>query len=142
MAVKALDVHVSSAALRGIRRRCLRRYPKEYGEAMFIRRSVGEFHIEKFVKIRIKSASSKELEWNELDLQAVKNQCAAEGYEFATIHSHPDSDASPSTYDHIDGIEGEVLIGIVGIHKKKGRMRTEVGFWVPQLPCSVKQVKK
>jgi proteasome lid subunit RPN8/RPN11 len=141
--MKQFDVHISNSLQRGIRRRCVRRYPNEYGEAMFVRRSVGEFHIEKFIKIRLKGANSRELEWDELEYQAVKNQCTSEGFEFATIHSHPDSDSSPSTHDHKDGTEGEVLIGIVGIKKDKktGKFRTYLDFWVPQLPCHINLIR-
>lgn len=141
---KAFDVHISDSVQRGIRRRCARRYPKEYGEAMFVRRGVGEFHIEKCVKISIDSADRTGLAFNELSYAAARNQARAEGLEFATFHSHPECDGGPSAFDHTEGCkEGEILMGIVEVwkDKKTGKIRTRLEFWQPQLPCKVNVIR-
>jgi hypothetical protein len=66
----AFDVHIRKKDLAAFRRRVLYHYRKkpkhEYMEAIFIRKGVGEFHIESFHKLRLtKCATSPAVQGGE-----------------------------------------------------------------------------
>lgn len=148
MKPKALDIYVDDRQQRAFRRRAIRAFHKdqEHVEAVFIRRGVGEFHVERFIPLTILSASKKEVQYDETHYKALRNEARNKGLEFGTIHTHIISDSSPSKHDHTEGVkEGETLVGVCEIEKTKGEHpRAKVvtmDFWQPQQPCKLHLVR-
>lgn len=145
--MNAFDVHIRNKDLAAFRRRVLYHYRQkpghEYMEVMFLRRGIGEFHIESFHKIRIEKSSARLVKYDDLHFQALKNEAASLGLDYGTIHTHTISDSAPSTCDHETGIEeGEILMGICEVDVlATGKMKTHVDFWIPQLPCKINQIR-
>lgn len=154
--MKALDVHVAASMQRAFRRRAIRHFlkTKEYAEGMKIRRSVGEFHVEAYVKIKIEEADDTGVTFDRDDFERFKKECQDEGYEFGTIHTHIISDTAPSAFDLVGASEeGEILIGVMEIDRrkladvdkaagKKGRIYSKIDYWIPQIPCNVNTLKE
>jgi hypothetical protein len=145
--MNSFEVHIRNKDLAAFRRRVLYHYrqkPKhEYMEFIFIRKGLGEFHIDSFHKIRLINTSPYVVEYDPLAFQALKNEAIAAGLGYGTIHTHTLYDTSPSVVDHCSGVEeGETLMGICEVDKPaKGKMKTKLDFWIPQLPCKVTQVR-
>ena len=147
MAPAAFDVHIRKKDLAAFRRRVLYHYRKkpkhEYMEVIFVRKGVGEFHIESFHKIRMTNTSPYIVEYDEVQYQAYKNEAAAAGLSLGSIHTHTVSDTSASYHDHCTGVEeGDTLMGICGVDEVKGtkKLTTKLDFWIPQLPCKINQI--
>lgn len=140
--MKAIDVHVSDTILRAIRRRGIAAFhqKKEAMGVLFFRRGIGEFHVEKLLKVMIDGASFEQVDANEIHFQALRNEARELGLEFGTWHTHINEyGGAPSKHDHTDGVAyGEVLMGILEIWQDKGkRLKTTLHFWQPQLPARV-----
>jgi len=147
--MKALDVYVDAAQQARFRRRALRAFHKnqEYAEAIFIRRGLGEFHVERFVPLHITKADAYLVEYDDVHYAALKNEARAQGLEVGTIHTHVvlESGSAPSKHDHLDGVkEGEALVGVCEIEKKKHsrRARITIDFWQPQQPCKLNLIRR
>ena len=145
---KALDVYVDAKQQARFRRRALRAFHKnqEYAEAIFIRRGLGEFYVERFVPLHITKADTYIVEYDDVHCAALKNEAHILGLEFGTIHTHVvlESGSAPSKHDHTDGVkEGETLVGVCEIEQKTkgGRVRLTMDFWQPQLPAVLHVVK-
>lgn len=145
--MRAFDVHIRNKDLAAFRRRVLYHYRKkpghEYMEVLFLRKGLGEFHIESFHKIRITKSSPSVIKFDPLHFQALKNEALSLGLDYGTIHTHTLCDSSPSTFDHEAGIqEGEALMGICEVDVlPSGKMKTHIDFWMPQLPCRINQIR-
>jgi hypothetical protein len=144
--MKALDIYVDDTQQRRFRRRAIRAFHQnqEYVEAIFVRRGVGEFHVEQFRPLLITFANLKGVNYDDVQYNALRNEAKTLGFELGTIHTHIKCDSSPSTQDHTDGVkEGEVLVGICEIEKTKtGRAKVvTLDFWQPQLPCKLNIVR-
>lgn len=142
--MKALNVTVSKRAQQALNRRAIRRYKqnKEYMECMKLSRTSDGFKIEEYISVPIDSSDAENVVANDTAYQAIKKHMQVDGYEFGTIHTHIVSDTSPSKYDLEDGVaEGESLFGVISIEKVRGRIITQVDFWVPQLPATIHMVK-
>jgi Fe-S oxidoreductase len=145
--VQALDIYVDDAQQRGFRRRAIRAFHKgqEYIEAVFIRRGLGEFHVERFVPLIITHAGRKIVNWDETQYNALKNEAKNLGLEFGTIHTHIVTDSAPSKYDHVESVAaGELLVGVCEIEKtKSGRAHiVTLDFWQPQLPAKLHVIRR
>lgn len=141
-----LDIYVDDRQQRGFRRRAIRAFHRhqEYLEAVFVRRGVGEFHVERFVPIHILHADKTCVAYDEVHYNALKNEAHHLGLEFGTIHTHIREDSAPSKQDHTEGVrESEILVGVCEIEKTaSGRARVvTLDFWQPQLPCRLNVVK-
>jgi hypothetical protein len=145
--VKAFDVHIRSKDLEAFRRRVLyyyRKFPKvEYMEVIFIRQGVGTFHIESFHKLRFTKRDTHIVDCDDLQYQELKNQAFSQGLSFGTIHTHTVCDSAASKYDIVEGVrEGEALLGVCEVDElPNGRMKTTLDFWIPQLPCTINQIR-
>lgn len=140
------DVYIRKKDLAAFRKRVLyhfRRKPKhEYLEVIFIREGIGQFHIESFHKVHITKTSPRIVEIDEMHFLALKNEAKSLGLKYGTIHTHTISDSAPSAHDHCSGLEeGETLLGICEVDElKSGRMKTNLVFWIPQMPCRINQI--
>lgn len=144
--MRALDIYVDDRQQRAFRRRAIKAFhlDQEHVEAVFIRRGVGEFHVERFIPLHITKATRKEVQYDEVHYRALQNEARELGLEFATIHTHIVADSAPSKHDHTEGVrEGEILVGVCEIERSKaGKAKIiTLDFWQPQLPCALKIVK-
>jgi hypothetical protein len=150
--MRELDVFISDKDRRGFIRRALRFYHKdgsEHIEGAVVRMAVGQYHIERLVRLKILRRGVDEdgfpsIEYCPHDFAAKKAAAEADGLKFITIHSHPNCDSSPSKCDHISGVkDGEILVGVLEVWEDdKKRIRTSLDFWIPQLPCKVNVLKE
>ena len=142
----AFNVHIRKKDLAAFRHRVLyhwRKKPKhEYMEVIFIRKGVGEFHIESFHKIKMTNTSPYIVEYSDLEYTALKNEAASHGLSVGSIHTHTVCDSAASYHDHCSGVEaGDTLMGICAVEKgEKDKMTTKLDFWIPQLPCRITQI--
>jgi len=141
----AFDVHIRKKDLAAFRRRVLYHYRKkpkhEYMEAIFIRKGVGEFHIESFHKLRLTKTSPYVVEYNDVEYQALKNEAVAAGLSVGSIHTHTVCDSAASYHDHCSGVEcGDTLMGICAVEAENGKLTTKLDFWIPQFPCKINQI--
>jgi hypothetical protein len=144
--MRPLDIFVDAKQQRRFRRRAIRAFHKnqEYVEVIFVRRGVGEFHVEQFRPLHINWATAKGVSYDETEYLALKNEAHNLGLEIGTVHTHILNDSAPSKQDHTDGVkDGEVLVGVCEIEKTKtGRAKVvTLDFWQPQLPCCLRIVK-
>lgn len=143
----AFDVHIRKEDLAAFRRRVLYHYKQkpghEYMEVIFIRKGVGEYHIESFHKIKITDTSPYHVDYDDEQYQAYKREAKDLGLEYGSIHTHTVSDTSPSVHDHCSAAaEGDALVGIMEIDKPAtGKLKTKLDFWIPQLPCKINQIR-
>lgn len=140
--MKALDIYVDDKQQQAFRRRAIRAFHRnqEYVEAVFIRRGLGEFHVERFVPLQIIEATPDGVTYDEEHAAALRNEAKAAGLEFGTIHTHITNDSAPSKVDHLGGVkEGEALVGVCEIERSKtGRAKVmTLDFWQPQLPAKL-----
>ena len=141
----AFNVHIRKKDLAAFRRRVLYHYRKkpkhEYMEVIFVRKGVGEFHIESFHKIHMSKTSKYEVEYSDLVYLAFKNEAASLGLSMGTIHTHTICDSAASYHDHCSGVEaGDTLMGICAVESDGKRLSTKLDFWIPQLPCRITQI--
>jgi hypothetical protein len=137
------DVYIDAKMQRDFKRRAVSSFHKnkEYMEAIFIRRGIGEFHIVKFIKLKLKDVGEGTVDCDQKHYWALKREARDQGLEFGTVHTHLWGDTSLSEWDHKEGVkEGETLLGVCFISKdeKTGRTKTDLNFWQPQLPCKLK----
>jgi hypothetical protein len=141
----AFNVHIRKKDLAAFRRRVLYHWRKkpqhEYIEAIFIRKGLGEFHIESFHKLRMTNTSPDIVEYSDLEYLALKNEAAGLGFGMGSIHTHTICDTAASYHDHCSGVEvGDTLMGIMSIEEDEDKLTTKLDFWVPQLPCKITQI--
>jgi hypothetical protein len=142
----AFNVHIRKKDLAAFRRRVLyhwRKKPKhEYLEVIFVRKGVGEFHIESFHKLELTKTSPHTVEYRDLEYTALQNEAASLGFSMGTIHTHTICDSAASYHDHCSAVEsGDTLMGICEVEEgDHGKMTTKLDFWIPQLPCRITQI--
>lgn len=137
-----VDVYVDAKASRGFRRRAIAAFKqnKEYMEAIFVKRGVGEFHVVSFHKLILTKQGQSIVECDDTQYNALKNEAKLQGLEFGTVHSHVYGDTSPSEWDLRDSAkDGDVLCGVcfVWSDEKTGRTKSRIDFWQPQLPAKL-----
>jgi hypothetical protein len=140
--MQQVDVYVDATQSRGFRRRAIAAFKrgKEYMEAVFIKRGVGEFHVVSFHKLILTKQGEGIVECEDTHYLALRNEAKAQGLEFGTIHSHVYGDSSPSVWDHEDSVkDGDALCGVCFVWKddKTKRIRSRIDFWQPQLPAKL-----
>ena len=136
----SVDVYVDAAQQRAFRRRAIAAFKdnKEYMEVLFIRRAVGEFHIQEFRPVKVLSAGPYRLEPDPDDYQRLLDEAEYMGLEFGSLHTHIIGDASPSEADHQSGADyREALMGICYISEEKGKAKSRIEFWQPQRPAKL-----
>lgn len=146
MKQQPMNIFVDSDQQRAFRRRAVSAFHKnqEYMEAIFIRRGVGEFHVVKFIKLKLIKQGPEIVDSDDVQYNALKNEAKNLGLEFGTIHTHLYNDTAPSEWDHKEGlVEGEALVGVCSVwtDEQTGKTHSRIGFWQPQHPCALHVVK-
>ena len=140
------QVHVSKKDLAAFRRRVSYHFKKhpmaEYVEGLLIRQDENQFYIVKFERLWIEKRSKWEVDNNDLQYKALRNQAEQRGLRMGTIHTHTISDSAPSLADIQSGVaDQEAILGVCEVDKlKSGRLRMHIDFWVPTPPCKIHQV--
>jgi hypothetical protein len=140
-----VDIYIDAKQQREFKRRAVAAFHKnqEYMEAVFIRRSVGEFSIVKFIKLKLKGAKPGFIDCDDAHFAALKIEATQQGLEFGTVHTHLWGDSALSEWDHKEAVkEKETLTGVCFIEKdaKTKRVKTRLEFWQPQLPGKLKVI--
>jgi hypothetical protein len=108
-----------------------------------MRRAAGDFHIERYVPIRLDRVGDRTVTVNNIAYREFKDRCRDEGFEYGTIHTHIVCDSAPTTPDLVGADErGESLIGVMEIEKRKERAWSRIDFWLPATPCRVNLIKE
>lgn len=144
--MQQVDVFVDADQQRGFKRRAVAAFhkDKEYMEAIFIRRAVGEFHVERFIKLKLTKQEDGMVDCDNVQYRALKAEAKSLGLEFGSVHTHLWGDSSLSEWDHKESVkEGETLVGVCFITKdeKTGKVKTQLDFWQPQLPAKLKVIR-
>ena len=129
-----MRVVVSKAELRKLRRRMRRAYPKERIEYLWGTLEGDTITISVFDQVK-HTATTSTCEADECDHEMSQEAALECGLVLmGTIHSHPSfADAAPSEGDHDYRQDWEIVTGIVGVWRDKGRIRTHVRFYGPTL---------
>jgi proteasome lid subunit RPN8/RPN11 len=137
-----MDIKVSRRSLDRFRRRARKRYPVEYLEILLGHVTGTEIEIVKSVPIKhtctLTSDDEKTLDYKAGDLEFIQLKAEKEGLVWiGSIHSHPDSENTPSESDNQSVIDdGEHAFGIYSFHKnpKSGHFnRSKTCFYFPQI---------
>ena len=132
-----MQIYVDPKSLRQFRRRALRRYPKEYIEALWgTKNADNTWSIVAFQPID-HEAKRDTVDHDYDDARYGKREGGL--IRLGTIHSHPDrTDVSPSEGDWEYFKEcGELLSGICAIKKHRHRRRTFIRFYRSRALCDV-----
>lgn len=134
----AIKVITSGKAWTGFLRRAKRAFPHEHCEAIWGEESVDTFRITDFKRITYEYAGTRKLDYTDAEIKRQKWLAQKAGKTFlGTVHTHPysNSDSAASSLDHHEASkDGEKIMGIVVIYKKKDSTRfvTEADWWFPQ----------
>lgn len=143
----AFEVHIRAKDLAAFRRRVLYAYKKrpehEYMEAIFVKLGVGEYHICSFHKLHLLETSPTIVSCSDEEYASLKAKAEALGLSLGSIHTHTMNDSAPSKHDHVSASDlKDCLLGVCEVTKSEaGVMHTKLDFWVPILPCVIKQVR-
>lgn len=140
--MQAVNIFVDEKEQRGFKRRAVAAFHKnqEYMEAFFIRRGVGEFHIVKFIKLKLIKQADDIVDCDSVQYRALRNEARNLGLEFGTIHTHLYGDSSLSEWDHKEAVkEHETIAAVCFIWRDENtnKVKTRIDYWQPQLPCKL-----
>lgn len=140
-----MAIQIAKCVLRNFRRRALRRYPREYVETIWGRKTRGGFHIVAFQEME-HSSSTCHVDFDREELRSQVGRCDSGLICLGTIHSHPygelkECDCGPSEFDWNRFREdGEIVSGIYGLWRRKGKLRGRVRFFFAQAILEVKSI--
>ena len=141
--MQAMNIFVDATQQRTFKRRAVAAFHKnkEYMEAIFVRRGVGEFHVVKFIKLILLKQGPEIVDSDDVEYKALKNEAKNLGLEFGTVHTHLYNDSAPSEWDHKESV-GEALVGVCSVwtDEKTQKTHSRIDFWQPQLPCKLNVV--
>ncbi len=118
-------------------RRCKAAYPNEHCEAVWGEETVDSFRVVRMVRMRLNKATSKLIDYDDIEIKRQKWAAEQEGLKFlGTVHTHPgkDLDSAPSAFDHHACAACERIMGIVNLYKAADgrRYAVETNWWFPQ----------
>jgi proteasome lid subunit RPN8/RPN11 len=133
----AFKVITTDEAWRGFLTRAKKNFPTEHCEALWGVATLDSFRITDFKRMRVAFATNTRLvDYDDAEVKRQKWLAQKAGKEFlGTVHTHPWStaDTCGSTKDHHEAAkDGERIMGVVALYKKKGRFVIETEWWFPQ----------